>query len=156
MVDTLSPKARSERMSKVRSQNTKPELFVRRLIHMMGYRFRLHVAELPGKPDLVFRRLGKVLFVHGCFWHRHKKRGCRLARMPKSNAEFWTPKLEANRLRDLRSMRSLRAAGRQVLVVWECELRHIERLENKIRRFLEDENAGNRAFRGRGRARNRG
>jgi DNA mismatch endonuclease (patch repair protein) len=104
---------------------------------------------------LVFKRLGKIVFVHGCFWHRHQKRGCPYARLPKSKADFWTRKLEANRLRDARQMRSLRAAGWKVLVVWECELRHIEQLENRLRRFLEDENASNRAIRGRGRTRNR-
>lgn len=137
VTDTLTPIARSERMSKVKSKHTKPELLVRRLVHKNGYRFRLHPAGLPGKPDLVFKRIRKIVFVHGCFWHRHSKAGCPFARMPKSKTDFWMPKLEANRLRDRRNVRALRSVGWKVLVVWECELRHIEQLENKLRRFLE-------------------
>ena len=96
-MDTLSRQARSERMSLIRSRDTAPELVVRHIVHALGFRYRLHVKTLPGKPDLVFSRLRKVIFVHGCFWHRHKKRACKLARMPKSHLEFWKPKLEGNR-----------------------------------------------------------
>lgn len=137
MTDTLTPKARSERMGRVRSENTGPEKAVRRLVYRLGYRFRLHPRDLAGKPDLVFKGLRKIIFVHGCFWHRHSKRSCTYARLPKSRVDFWLPKLEANRVRDGRHLKALRTAGWKVLVVWECELRHIEHLENKLQRFLE-------------------
>ncbi|MFG1225674.1 very short patch repair endonuclease [Xanthobacter wiegelii] len=138
MNDTLTPAQRSERMSRIRGVNTRPEMIVRRLIHKMGFRFRLHRKDLPGCPDLVFPRLHKVVFVHGCFWHRHSDPACRLARLPKSRLEFWLPKLEANQARDARNQTALTDAGWQVLVVWECELRDKEQLENKIREFLKE------------------
>src|SRR5690349_18847706 len=99
-MDTLSQAERSERMARVRAKDSRPELTVRRLVHGMGYRYRLHDPRLPGKPDLVFRSRRRVIFVHGCFWHRHADPACRLARLPKSRLEFWLPKLEANRTRD--------------------------------------------------------
>ncbi|HBI46414.1 MAG TPA: very short patch repair endonuclease, partial [Planctomycetales bacterium] len=98
-MDSLSPEERSERMSRVRNKDTKPELVVRRLVHSLGYRYRLHSGRLPGRPDIVFAGRKKVVFVHGCFWHRH--RGCALCRMPKSRLDFWAPKLEGNRRRDI-------------------------------------------------------
>jgi DNA mismatch endonuclease (patch repair protein) len=134
MVDTLSSAARSQRMSLIRSKNTKPELLVRRIAHAIGYRHRLHVAGLPGRPDLVYPRLRKVIFVHGCFWHRHAR--CKLARLPKSKLDFWLPKLDSNHERDLKTMRKLRAAGWRVLVLWECQTSRVELLEQKIRKFL--------------------
>jgi DNA mismatch endonuclease (patch repair protein) len=123
-------------MSRVRNKDTKPELIVRRLVHALGFRNRLHDRRLPGAPDLVFTSRRKVIFIHGCFWHRHSDATCKLARMPKSRLDFWQPKLEANRLRDLRVQSDLDAAGWQYLVVWECELGHKEQLENKLRAFL--------------------
>jgi DNA mismatch endonuclease (patch repair protein) len=126
-------------MGMVRSKNTRPEMLVRRLVHGMGYRYRLHASDLPGKPDLVFRPRRKAIFVHGCFWHRHPDPSCKLARMPKSRLEFWQPKLAGNRERDLKAIEALERMGWQSLVVWECESRHIEQLENKIRAFLEGE-----------------
>ncbi len=137
MGDTLSPAARSERMSRVRGKDTKPEMAVRRMVHAMGYRYRLHRRDLPGIPDLVFRPLKKVIFVHGCFWHRHPDPNCKLARMPKSRLEFWRPKLEGNRRRDAAVQAELRGLGWRVMVVWECEIGHKEQLENNIRKFLE-------------------
>lgn len=137
MVDTLTPKARSERMARVRNRDTKPELVVRRMLHAMGYRYRLHAKDLPGKPDIVFRGRKKVIFVHGCFWHRHPDPACPLARMPKSRLDFWLPKLEANRARDVATVGKLEAMGWSVLLVWECELRDREHLGNKLRRFIE-------------------
>ena len=124
-------------MSRVRGKNTAPELTVRRLTHGMGYRFRLHVANLPGRPDIVFRSRRRVIFVHGCFWHRHDDPNCKLARMPKSNLDFWGPKLEGNRLRDQRVRDELSRQGWDQLVVWECEVRHTEQVRNKIKSFLE-------------------
>jgi DNA mismatch endonuclease (patch repair protein) len=123
-------------MAMVRGRNSKPEMLVRRLIHAMGFRFRLHDRRLPGTPDLVFPRLRKVLFVHGCFWHRHPDPACKLARMPKSRLDFWRPKLQGNRDRDGRHQTELEALGWQSMVVWECELRHREQLQNKLRAFL--------------------
>lgn len=151
MVDTLTPRERSARMSLIRGKHSKPEIIVRRLVHSMGYRYGLHSKDLPGKPDLVFRSRGKVVFVHGCFWHRHASKYCRLARLPKSRSEFWLPKLEANRVRDIHNQKLLRKAGWKILVVWECQLRDKEQLENRLRRFLGGSNAGNRAIRGSGR-----
>lgn len=135
-MDTLTAVERSERMSRVRSADTTPELFVRRLIHRMGFRYRLHVSGLPGKPDLVFPSRGKIIFIHGCFWHRHPGATCKLARMPKSRLEFWKPKLEKNRERDLKSQRDLRREGWKVLVIWECGIRP-PKLADTVRRFLE-------------------
>ena len=139
MTDTLNAKDRSQRMSLIRGTNTTPELIVRRLVHSMGFRYRLHVKTLPGTPDLVFGPRRKVIFVHGCFWHRHRKQTCRLARLPKSRLDFWENKLEGNRLRDKRNKRLLRKAGWAILEVWECEMRNVETLKSRLRYFLENE-----------------
>lgn len=136
-MDTLTPEQRSERMSRVKNRGSKAERHVRSLVHQLGYRFRLHGAKLPGKPDLVFPSRRKVIFVHGCFWHRHPDPNCRLARMPKSRQDFWVPKLEGNRLRDLRIQDELTAHGWTSLTLWECELRDTPSLRNKIRTFLD-------------------
>jgi len=125
-MDTLSRTERSERMARIRGRDTKPELAVRRLLHRCGFRYRLHRATLPGKPDLVFPSRQKVIFVHGCFWHRHP--GCPLARLPRSRLEFWLPKLKDNRLRDLKNIRRLRKLGWKTHVVWECQLPDLNRL----------------------------
>jgi len=135
-MDTLTRKERSIRMGLVRGADTKPELFVRRLVHAMGFRYRLHVYGLPGKPDLVFPGRGKIIFVHGCFWHRHPSRSCKLARLPKSRLDFWLPKLEENSRRDLKAQRLLRGKGWRVLVIWECQIKSVH-LADKIRGFLE-------------------
>ena len=134
-MDTLDPRQRSARMALVRGKNTKPELLVRRLVHGFGYRYRLHRRDLPGTPDLVFPGRGKIIFVHGCFWHRHK--GCALARLPKSRGEFWLPKLEGNAARSARHVRALRRLGWGVMTIWECQLRDTARLARRIRRFLD-------------------
>lgn len=136
-MDTMSPAERSERMSRVRGKGSKAELHVRALVHRMGYRYRLHGAKLPGKPDLVFAGRRKVIFVHGCFWHRHPDPACKLARMPKSRQDFWAPKLEGNRARDLRQIAELQALGWSVLEIWECQLQNTSSLGNKIRTFLD-------------------
>ena len=141
MPDSLTPAQRSQRMRMVRGKDTKPELLVRRLVHAMGFRYALHRRDLPGCPDLVFAPRKKVIFVHGCFWHRHSSSKCRLARLPKSRLDFWLVKLESNRLRDEKRMRALRVLGWKVLLVWECQLSDKEQLQNRLRRFLESGNA---------------
>lgn len=136
-MDSLTPEQRSARMARVRNRDTQPELRVRKLIHSLGYRYRLHRRDLPGNPDLVFPSRRKVIFVHGCFWHRHPDPQCPLARWPKSKLSFWKPKLTANAQRDIRNQKALHADGWKILVVWECELRYREQLENNLKRFLE-------------------
>jgi DNA mismatch endonuclease (patch repair protein) len=136
-MDTLTPEQRSERMGRVKSKGSAAEIYIRSLVHRLGYRFRLHGARLPGKPDLVFPARRKVIFVHGCFWHRHPDPNCRLARLPKSRQDFWIPKLEGNRERDLRKARELEELGWTSLVIWECELRDKTFVENEIRTFLD-------------------
>lgn len=133
-MDTLTPIERSERMSRVRGKDSNPEMKLRRLIHAMGYRYRLHVNKLPGKPDLVFPSRRAVIFMHGCFWHRHT--GCKLARMPKSRIDFWRVKLESNRVRDQRHQQQLLELGWDVLVVWECQLGHLESVKELVKVFL--------------------
>lgn len=120
MVDFLSPRERSERMSRIRSKDTQPELVLRKVLHGLGLRYRLHGRGLPGKPDLVFPRYRVVVFIHGCFWHRHA--GCKIATTPKSNTSFWVEKFEKNVARDARVVAELESLGWRVFVVWECEV----------------------------------
>jgi len=122
-------------MSRIRSKDTAPELLVRRLTHKMGFRYRLHVKHLPGKPDLVFAGRSAVIFVHGCFWHSHG--ACREGRTPSSNQHYWLPKLERNVRRDRANLRELKRLGWRVLVLWECQLKDTAKLERRIRKFLE-------------------
>lgn len=122
-------------MSRVRAKDTTPEMVVRRMLHAAGYRYRLHTRDLPGKPDIVFPARRKVVFINGCFWHRH--RDCALARLPKSRIEFWTEKLERNRERDERNAEALQALGWDVLTVWECEIRNPAALMPRVVAFLE-------------------
>lgn len=136
-MDIVSPEKRSRMMAGIKGKDTKPEMLVRRLVHGMGFRYRLHRRDLPGSPDLVFPRLKKVIFVHGCFWHRHS--GCRFAYTPKSNAQFWMDKLEGNARRDTLAMAALNALDWKVLIVWECEVSDQSALARKIRSFLEPE-----------------
>ncbi len=123
-------------MARVKGKDTAPEMIVRRLVHAMGRRFRLHRRDLPGTPDLVFPGPRKVIFVHGCFWHRHPDSACKLARLPKSRLDFWLPKLERNRVRDMENQEKLKLLGWDSLVVWECELRDQASLKDKIQAFL--------------------
>lgn len=123
-------------MSRIRHRDTKPEMLVRRLLHAMGFRYRLHDKRLPGSPDIVFASRKKAILVHGCFWHRHPDAGCALARMPKSRLDFWRPKLEGNRTRDVRHQSELDALGWRYLIVWECELRDKEQFRNILLAFL--------------------
>ncbi len=121
-------------MRAVKSKNTKPELIVRKLVYSLGYRYRLHRKDLPGQPDLVFGKMRKVIFVHGCFWHGHDcKRG---ARLPKENAEYWSKKITRNRERDAQHEAELNTAGWSYLIVWECELKYLSSLEDKLRLFF--------------------
>ncbi|WP_244662006.1 very short patch repair endonuclease [Mesorhizobium huakuii] len=123
-------------MSRVRAKDTKPEIAVRCLVHGLGYRYRLHRQDLPGKPDLVFASRRAAIFVHGCFWHRHPDPACKLTRMPKSRVEFWGPKLSRNRQHDIEVEELLKEAGWRVLTLWECQLRDRASLVRKVREFL--------------------
>lgn len=138
-MDTISREDRSRVMSAVRGKNTRPEMLVRRLVHGLGYRYRLHRAGLPGKPDLVFTTRRKVIFVHGCFWHRHPDPACPLARLPKSRLDFWLPKLDGNRMRDEVNLGLLAASGWGALTVWECELKRMDAVTAKVIGFLNDD-----------------
>lgn len=136
-MDTLSKARRSENMRRIRSDGTAAEMCVRRLVHSMGFRYRLHCSELPGKPDLVFPRHAKIIEVRGCFWHQHP--GCIDSHFPKSRQEYWIPKLERNKARDKKNARLLRAQGWGLLTVWACwtEGKKAENLAHRVRRFLE-------------------
>jgi DNA mismatch endonuclease (patch repair protein) len=140
-MDTLTRSERSKRMALIRGKDTKPELLVRRIARSCGYKFRLHDKKLPGKPDLVFPKLRKIIFVHGCYWHRHPDPACRLARLPKSRLAFWVPKLTENRRRDLRTIARLRRQKWSVAVVWECQIYRPDTLAKRIKTFLERDNA---------------
>jgi len=120
-MDTVDQRTRSRMMSKIGSRNTRPELAVRRVAHRLGYRFRLNRRDLPGTPDIVFPGRRKVVFVHGCYWHRHAD--CRFCYQPKSNVDFWTRKFEANVSRDKRVLADLSSSGWDPLVIWECQSR---------------------------------
>lgn len=135
-MDVLSPEQRRRNMAAIRGKNTRPEMVLRRLVFSLGYRYRLHVRNLPGCPDMVFPRYGKVILVHGCFWHRHN---CRMGRpMPRTRTEFWRAKLEGNKARDIQNMKMLLTMGWKVLTVWECQIcpTKMERLVARITRFL--------------------
>jgi len=134
MVDTLTREERGARMALVRNKATKPEMRVRSMAHRMGFRFRLHGPGIPGHPDLVFASARKVIFVHGCFWHRHP--GCPRTRLPKSRLDFWKPKLLGNARRDRKNQAALRKLGWAFLVIWECETENEEVLRRKLVAFL--------------------
>lgn len=136
-MDLLSTEKRSWNMSRIRSKNTKPEIVLRKVLHKMGFRYRLYDKKLPGSPDLVFSKHKTVIFVHGCFWHRH---GCKQTTMPSTREEFWKAKFEANVERDKMNIQSLHANGWRVMVVWECELKNATKTDlfQKIRNFLQN------------------
>ena len=127
-MDIVSRQKRSEMMSNIGGKNTKPELIVRKLLHSLGYRFRLHNATLPGKPDITLRKHNSTIFVNGCFWHGHD---CPIFRLPKSRTEFWRSKINTNRARDQKNIKLLRANGWRVLVIWECALKGKDRLTHE-------------------------
>lgn len=134
----MSGPARSAQMALVKGKNTGPEMVVRRIVHGLGYRYRLHRRDLPGKPDIVLPRLRKAIEVRGCFWHQHPNPACWRSRLPKSRPEFWLPKLRRNVERDQENLEALAAAGWEVLVVWECETataRH-RKLAERLASFL--------------------
>jgi DNA mismatch endonuclease (patch repair protein) len=123
-------------MRRIKSKGMKPELAVRQLVHRLGYRYRLHRKDLPGKPDLVFGPAHKVIFVHGCFWHGHYDPACRDGRMPRSNQSYWLPKLTRNKERDAASIETLKADGWDVLIIWECETADLAALASRLEVFL--------------------
>ena len=135
MVDTVSPEVRSRIMARVKSKGMKPEMAVRRLLHGLGYRYRLHRPDLPGRPDLAFPSRRKVVFVNGCFWHNHA--GCPRVRIPATNREYWVAKLERNSARDERNLALLAEQGWAAMTVWECELRDMPAAAERMTEFLE-------------------
>jgi DNA mismatch endonuclease (patch repair protein) len=134
VADKISAERRSANMRRIRSKDTSPEIALRSLIHRLGYRFRLHHKDLPGKPDLVFPSRRKVVFVHGCFWHQHPE--CREGKVPGSRLEYWGPKLQRNRERDAEAQASLKGQGWHCLVVWECEMKHPAAVTKRVKQFL--------------------
>lgn len=134
LMDIYTKKKRSEIMARVRQKNTVPELVVRRLLHSWGFRYRLHVTNLPGCPDIVMPRHRKIIFVHGCFWHGHPR--CKRASLPLTNKKFWREKIEGNKKRDRLIVRRLRHSGWQVLTVWQCQIGKPTLFENKLKKFL--------------------
>jgi DNA mismatch endonuclease, patch repair protein len=134
MADSLTKARRSWNMSRIKGKDTAPEKIVRSILHRLGYRFRLHKTKLPGRPDVVLPKHKTIVFVHGCFWHRHKN--CKDATMPKTRREWWQAKLEGNAARDRRNQSALRRAGWRVLTVWECETEKPEKLTRRLERLL--------------------
>lgn len=133
-MDRLSPEKRSWNMSRIRSRDTRPEKLVRSLLHHMGFRFRLHRKDLPGRPDIVLPRHQTIILVHGCYWHRHP--GCRFTYTPKTNQEFWENKFQQNTIRDHRQKKELAALGWKVLTIWECETRNTDSLSVRLRQEI--------------------
>ena len=136
MTDRITKLQRSWNMSRIRSKNTKPEKTVGSLLHRMGFRYRLYRKDLPGKPDLVLNKYRTVVFVHGCFWHRHE--GCKASRMPENNAEYWRNKFKRNLERDRYNENCLRKEGWNVVVVWQCELRDLNKLASELVKAIQN------------------
>jgi len=134
-MDRVSVQQRAKNMSRIRCKDTKPETQLRKIVHALGFRYRLHANKLPGRPDIVFSRRKKLIFLHGCFWHHHAK--CRDGRIPNSREDYWRPKLVGNKNRDVENRRHLRRLGWRSLVIWECELAARKKIERKVQRFLE-------------------
>jgi DNA mismatch endonuclease, patch repair protein len=132
-LDRVTPEVRSKIMSCVGSKNTCAEIGVRRLVHAMGYRYVLHRSDLSGRPDLVFPSRGKVIFVHGCFWHGHH---CKYGRLPKSRQDYWKSKIDSNKSRDRKQRQELKRQGWRVMVVWQCQLKKQDWLRQRINNFL--------------------
>jgi len=134
MPEKITREQRSYTMRQVKSINTSPEVIVRKILHGMGVRFRLHDPKLPGKPDIILKKYATVIFVHGCFWHRH--RNCARASIPVANSDYWHRKFERNMARDRAAISAIRRLGFRVLVVWECETQNLNRLEKRLRKCL--------------------
>lgn len=132
-MDTRTPAQRRKIMQSVGTKDTGPEWIVRRSLHRLGYRYRLHAEDLPGRPDIVFRSRKKAVFVHGCYWHGH---GCSKGQPPKSNVDYWLPKLSANKDRDIRKEQALRILGWNVLTIWQCDVNDQDYLEKILKGFL--------------------
>ena len=133
-MDTISKEVRSRNMSAIRSKNTNPETVVRSLLFALGYRYRLHRKDLPGKPDIILKKHNTVIFVHGCFWHQHKE--CKRANIPKSNKKYWIPKLERNAERDKINKRELNKLGWNVITIWECETKDSGKITAELKKKL--------------------
>jgi DNA mismatch endonuclease (patch repair protein) len=141
--DVFSPEKRSEVMSKIGSKNSRPELLVRSALHKLGYRFRLHSKDLPGKPDIVLPKYRTAIFIHGCFWHQHES--CRYGHLPRSNLEYWGPKLKRNKERDVKNQAELKKLGWKVLVIWECQIsKNLIKAVQEIHKILAEIPAGKR------------
>src|SRR6266850_3369094 len=134
MADHLTKRLRSLNMSRIRATNTRPELALRSMLHRLGYRFRLHAADIPGKPDVVLKKYKTVILLHGCFWHRHS--GCRFCTTPGTNSLYWRAKFRRNVRRDLHNAERLKELGWKRIVVWECELRNRSCLRQRLIRLL--------------------
>ncbi|MGE4519058.1 MAG: very short patch repair endonuclease [Desulfobacteraceae bacterium] len=134
-MDNLTRAHRSWNMSRIKSRDTKPELIVRSILHRMGYRFRLHRKDLPGKPDIVLSKYNTIIFVHGCFWHRHE--GCKYAYFPKSKVDFWEAKFQANIKRDAEVLDQLSEMGWNVLIIWECEVKKTDFIIDRLKSYFE-------------------
>lgn len=144
MVDKLTPERRAQNMRAIGQKNTKPEMIVRRILHRMGYRYRLHGYDLPGRPDIVFSRRKKIIQVFGCYWHGHE---CKVGKLPKSKLEYWGPKIQGNKARDQRNRLSLEQLGWSVLEIWECDTRGSHDLNKTLRSFLGPVKSGKSAIR---------
>ena len=136
LADVHSKKIRSYNMSRIKGRDTKPELIIRKWLYSLGYRYRLHEKILSGKPDIVFKKLKKAIFVHGCFWHQHNDPTCPLVAKPKTNKKFWNEKLNKNVERDKRNVLELEQEGWKVLTIWECEIKDLNALKKKILNFI--------------------
>lgn len=136
MADNLTAEQRKKNMSAIKSRHTKPEIIVRSTLHRLGFRFRLHDKKLPGKPDVILPKYKTVIFVHGCFWHQHK--GCKRSTIPKSNTDYWIPKLTANVARDSLHKANLEKIGWSVVVIWECETKKTNDLTKRINIILKN------------------
>lgn len=139
-VDRISKQHRSWNMSRIKCRDTNPELIVRSVLHRLGYRFRVHATDILGKPDIVLPKWHCIIFVHGCFWHRHK--GCKFSYTPKSRLEFWTSKFSKNQMRDIEVKRKLRLMGWSVGIVWECQTNHPLKLAHRLDHFIQSRNKG--------------
>ena len=136
MADHLTPEKRSAIMSAIRSKNTKPEVKVRHALHRLGYRFQIHDRRLPGKPDIVFTKRRKIIFIHGCYWHQHADPNCRDTKKPTSNLDYWLPKLDRTNARDKQQQNALNQMGWKILVLWECEVSTDRQIEQRLVTFL--------------------